>query len=227
MFILLFSLLLFSGCFEPNPKTPLVSCRLYSLQEKTTQNNQVKIISKNKKPLTRYEFIQQLNNKDLQKLLNQDICSQSQPIYFETTKLSQDTKDDVFHYSLTPAPQLKNAQANITTFAQNSAMIIAVQNNELVTSFENISKSSMLIVPTLINDHILNKAHYISLYHFIKHAPKKEIEQFWSKWSAETQKQLQQNKTIWMSTHGTGVHWLHGRLDTTPKYYSSTLKHTP
>ena len=51
----------------------------------------------------------------------------------------------------------------------------------------------------------------------------KQLQNFWIK-VAETFEtrisQIKDNQPIWLSTCGTGVYWLHVRLDSRPKYYS-------
>ena len=232
MIIILLALIFFTGCFNSNSgnqpslaasKTP-TSESTYSLVKITIQQQPVRMILKNKQPLTRKEFIDRIGSSELQSLINADIRSQGKAVYFETTELSQKTKNQIFYYALLPAKPLNNVSADTSSFADNIVMKTATEQNQTIIAFENLSKSSMLIVPTLIKSHLDNKENYLSLYHFLCNAPQQEIQTFWDLCAIKAQQRLSLGKTTWMSTHGTGVYWLHGRLDDTPKYYSSALK---
>jgi hypothetical protein len=233
MIIILLALIFFTGCFNSNSgnqqscaASKITSESIYSLVETSIQQQPVRMILKNKQPLTRKEFIDGIGNSELQSLINRDIRSQGKAIYFETTALSESTKNQPFYYSLTPAPALEadGVSADPGTFKKNSVMLQATKQNQTITAFANPSGSARLIVPTLINSHLEAKQTYLSLYQFITGAPEKEIRAFWELWASEAQQRLSLGKTTWMSTHGTGVYWLHGRLDDEPTYYSSVLK---
>ena len=56
---------------------------------------------------------------------------------------------------------------------------------------------------------------------FVRKAPISRVRHFW-KLVAETYRQQynnNNNSSVWLSTEGSGVAWLHVRLDSRPKYY--------
>ena len=63
---------------------------------------------------------------------------------------------------------------------------------------------------------------YSHLAGFIKSAPTKDVREFWRVLGESVNERLSTNggKPLWISTAGGGVAWLHGRLDSRPKYYS-------
>ena len=64
---------------------------------------------------------------------------------------------------------------------------------------------------------------YNSIRSFLKDGTSKQINLLFSQIGITLEKLLQDNqgKKVWLSTHGLGVHWLHIRLDFSPKYYQT------
>ena len=60
---------------------------------------------------------------------------------------------------------------------------------------------------------------FTTLKHFIDNSTKLQQKRFWKKVSNSIKKMLKIYKKVWVSTHGTGVPYLHIRIDTIPKYY--------
>jgi hypothetical protein len=87
-----------------------------------------------------------------------------------------------------------------------------------VTSFMNLGNNAKLVVPKpLAATH-----NYAHLAAFVGTAPASQSDEFWQLVGSEAIAAINE-KPIWLNTAGLGVHWLHVRLDTTPKYY----KHKP
>jgi len=88
--------------------------------------------------------------------------------------------------------------------------------NKYVTLFNNLSNSSILIIPiskknkdfTTIKDFIDNSSNY-------------QQKIFWKKVSNEIKRILKTENKIYVSTHGLGVPYFHLRLDKVPKYYET------
>jgi len=91
---------------------------------------------------------------------------------------------------------------------------IKESKNKYVTSFYNLSKTTLLIIPIPRK----NKK-FTTLKDFIDNASKKQQKEFWKKVSFLIKKMLKINKKIWVNTHGLGIHYFHLRIDTSPKYY--------
>jgi hypothetical protein len=82
-----------------------------------------------------------------------------------------------------------------------------------VVAFDNIGRDARLIVPTPHND--LNYCH---LGDFMRNAPDQQKHALWQK-VGEVMLESLNDKPLWLNTAGTGVPWLHVRLDQWPKYY--------
>ena len=56
---------------------------------------------------------------------------------------------------------------------------------------------------------------------FARHAPETQATAFWAKVGSTYEALVAQkgDRPVWLSTEGSGVPWLHVRLDARPKYY--------
>ncbi|MDH3588304.1 MAG: hypothetical protein OEQ74_02750, partial [Gammaproteobacteria bacterium] len=81
--------------------------------------------------------------------------------------------------------------------------------------FDNLGADAVLVAPAPIPQ----GAQYTHLAAFCRTAPLDLSVQFWQ-CLGETCLEKTGDKPIWISTAGTGIGWLHARLDTYPKYYS-------
>jgi hypothetical protein len=95
--------------------------------------------------------------------------------------------------------------------------------NKYVTSFLNLSKKSLLIVPVPPRDsRNANKTfNYTTIKDFIDNAPQKQQIAFWKHVAKRVKELLKIVDTVYINTHGLGVYYLHVRLDIKPKYYYS------
>ena len=108
--------------------------------------------------------------------------------------------------------QLKAMIQNTDAFKQH----IKESNDNYVTSFLNLSKSSMLVIP------MPNKGKvYTTLKDFMDNAPEKQQQKFWNIVAVKAIEMNEQFGKVWISTHGLGVPYLHIRIDTSPKYYTT------
>lgn len=92
-----------------------------------------------------------------------------------------------------------------------------LQKDNLVAVFDNLGRNARLVVPTLKS----NREHYKHLGAFLKSAPEEQVKALFHAIGKTITEELNNGKTIWLSTAGLGVIWLHIRLDTTPKYYKT------
>jgi len=104
-----------------------------------------------------------------------------------------------------------------------------------VTSFLNLSKKSLLVVPVPLRDsqkasvpvplrdsQKANKTfNYTTIKDFIDNAPQKQQIALWKHVAKLVKKLLKVVDTVYINTHGLGVYYLHVRLDIIPKYYYS------
>lgn len=93
-----------------------------------------------------------------------------------------------------------------------------LKNRKTPVSF--LSKGSpptLLVVPP---DTGKNFSHLAT---FNKNSTLDEKRALWKKVAIELEKKLKRGEKVYVSTHGTGVNWLHVRLSSTPKYYVTSL----
>ena len=81
-----------------------------------------------------------------------------------------------------------------------------------------MSKDAILIVPQPVAE----ASAYGHLAAFVRLAPVPQRQSLWSA-VGETLGRRVGEKPVWLSTAGTGVSWLHVRLDDRPKYYGYPL----
>ena len=87
-------------------------------------------------------------------------------------------------------------------------------NNKNVLSFYNLSKTSKLVIP-----YPKKGKKFTTLKQFMDNASLKQQKLFWKKVVSSIKSMLKKYDKVWISTHGTGVPYLHVRIDTYPKYY--------
>lgn len=86
--------------------------------------------------------------------------------------------------------------------------------NDMTVNFPNLRGDAELIVPVPI----FTETKYVHIAEFVRTAKPKQLVDFWKNvviaYSNKINDQLK-----WLSTSGLGVHWLHVRIDSKPKYY--------
>ena len=95
---------------------------------------------------------------------------------------------------------------------------IKMSDNKYATSFYNLSKDTLLIIPIPRK----NKK-YTTIKDFIDNASENQQKYYWNYVSHEIDKFLETNDQVYVSTHGLGVYYFHLRLCTFPKYYITEL----
>lgn len=130
--------------------------------------------------------------------------------FWETPPLSQSTVDREFEFVLVDSPQLADIEPDPTDFNQYFESA-----TESVVTFPNLGNDALLIVPCPIANTVA-RTHLAS---FVRFAPESQQHLLWQTIGRSLQQRLNE-QPIWVSTSGLGVHWLHVRLDSTPKYYA-------
>ena len=128
---------------------------------------------------------------------------------WETPPLTKDGQGD-FEFVLLDSPSLARPP-NTKSFESYFPLD---QAGTGVVAFENLSKSSLLVVPCPQNPQL----DYTHLAVFTRNAPETQQHAFWQR-VGQTVEQSLSNRALWVSTAGGGVAWLHVRLDQRPKYY--------
>ena len=129
---------------------------------------------------------------------------------FESISKSKVTK---FEFVVIPAPGLQNVPSESYRFQEH------FQTDLDYAIFQNPTRNATFIspVPTKFNQD--NAQHLIK---YLRHASEPLQEELFRNIGQEVIKLLEEG-TVWLSTSGFGVYWLHVRLDRVPKYY----KHEP
>lgn len=132
---------------------------------------------------------------------------------FETPALCTTNVDHPFEFVLIDAPTLADAAADVRTFGQYFSDAKFELSKQLV-EFKSLGGDATLIVPTPLVDHVL----YKHLASFCRSAPGSQTDSLWQVVAKELLQQLGASP-VWLNTEGSGVAWLHVRIDTQPKYY--------
>ena len=140
---------------------------------------------------------------------------------------------DSFINHLNPSSCCDNNSKNNSNNSNNN-------NDDVVTSFSNLGGDAHLIIPcpptfTNMPSAVTEKTNQSNnnfghLLSFLRTASSTTITKVLIRLSKETLKFIEDrekenegelvSETVWLSTCGTGVPWLHFRLDSRPKYYS-------
>jgi hypothetical protein len=83
-----------------------------------------------------------------------------------------------------------------------------------VAVFSNLGRDAILVVPCPVAE----PAAYGHLAPFVRLAPEAQRHALWQA-VGETMARRISARSVWLSTAGTGVSWLHVRIDDRPKYY--------
>ena len=90
-------------------------------------------------------------------------------------------------------------------------------DDSYVTSFYNLSKDTILIIPIPKK----NKD-FSNLKNFIDQASITQQKKFWKHVASIINYEKERHQKIWVSTHGTAVPYLHVRVSSSPKYYGNS-----
>ncbi|CAM9189392.1 unnamed protein product [Ectocarpus sp. 6 AP-2014] len=91
-----------------------------------------------------------------------------------------------------------------------------MKNKKTPVAFNSFGGTLLVIPP----DTGKNFSHLATFY---KHSSDAEKRALWKKVAVELQRKLKRGETVFVSTHGTGVSWLHVRLASRPMYYVTSV----
>jgi len=139
--------------------------------------------------------------------------------FFETKGVTtQDpSHQQNFEFVLVDAPHLKSfAETNASprSFTEHFSKC----QGAFACSFLNLGGDAKLVAPNPGNED--DAVTYSHLAAFVRTAPVAQIDELWKLVAMEYVKSIHSDHAVWLSTDGTGVPWLHVRLDSIPKYYS-------
>lgn len=133
--------------------------------------------------------------------------------FYETTSCDNQYKNK-YNEIFIESDKLEKLEYNSKSFDKH----IKESKNNYVTSFMNLSNTSLLIIPIPKN----NKK-YTTIKEFIDLSSKTQQIYFWKYVSKKIKEMLKENEKVYISTHGLGVPYFHLRIDLEPKYYISKL----
>lgn len=142
-------------------------------------------------------------------LFTQTLCDHPfRAVAWETPKLTQTNLEHPFECAVIDSPSLAQIRPNPKPFQAY------FRPSAEVVTFPNLGQDALLVVPTPQG----SREHYAHLATFLRHAPASQKQSFWESMAQAVEKRLG-SRPVWISTAGLGVHWLHGRVCWTPKYY--------
>ncbi len=160
-------------------------------------------------------LIQQFNN------VLKDVSSVYNAFFFETKGVSSfNASEKQFEFVLVNAESLYRftrgrGAEGYDSFSEH----LDCPSETTCCAFPNLTRSSVLIAPKPQSDQM---NFYTDLASFVKNTSGEEATMLWQMVTREYIKALDMSpsQSRWLSTSGTGVPWLHVRIDNTPKYYT-------
>jgi len=122
----------------------------------------------------------------------------------------------LFEFVALRAPRLAVVEADAAPFAEH---LNHCRGQPVSKAFLNLGGDSMLVAPAQALKDAQVYAHIAS---FFRRAPPQQLDEQWltlGRAIIERLREVGPYTNVWVNTEGTGVHWLHMRLDSRPKYY--------
>lgn len=129
--------------------------------------------------------------------------------FWETPPLTSWDWNTPFQCVLVDSPALAGIRPEPGAFANHFTSASAV------ASFENLGGDAYLIAPCPDSE----GEGYPHLASFLRTAPRATIRSLWRAVGVALDMRVG-TRALWCSTSGLGIHWLHVRLDSRPKYYT-------
>ena len=132
--------------------------------------------------------------------------------FWETPPVSRTTLAQSFEFIICASHSLDAMHPDPGAFAEYFR-----RGPASVATFRNLGGDACLVAPApLSEDH-----HYVHLARFVRGAPHEQQHELW-RCVAQAVAESLGDAPLWLSTCGTGIGWLHVRIDSTPKYYTHT-----
>ena len=96
------------------------------------------------------------------------------------------------------------------------------KNNGLTAcEFPNLGKDAIMVTPKGVKGET-HRGKYTNLMSFLREGNEEEVDGFLKLVGVSAEKRVAEMGSLntWISTSGTGISWLHLRLDSRPKYYT-------
>jgi len=128
---------------------------------------------------------------------------------WETPSLLERDLDKPFEFVVIASPDLIGPPDPMP-FAEHFRR----SDGQAIVSFPNLGGDAQLVVPCPLTE---DEA-YTHLACFIRRAPRSQQRALWHEIGLTMARRVG-NRPVWLNTAGSGVAWLHIRLDEQPKYY--------
>ena len=146
---------------------------------------------------------------DLILVFNQSLAnSEFEAFFWEVKPVNNNSLNEDFEYVIVKSNSLARIAPNRSSFKKYFT------TNETVVNFPNLRGDAELVVPVPYS----NNTKYAHIADFVRTAEQVQILDFWKKVVTIYSDKID-NQNTWLSTSGLGVHWLHVRIDSKPKYY--------
>jgi hypothetical protein len=138
--------------------------------------------------------------------------------FWETPPLTRGSMEHPFEFVLVESTALTGVRPDPAPFAKH----FAARGPAEILSFPNLGGDAQLVVPAPVAE----LRCYTHLAVFLRKAPASQSSALWQV-TAKAVLQRVSDSSLWLSTAGLGVSWLHLRLDSRPKYYRYVPYKTP
>jgi len=129
---------------------------------------------------------------------------------WETPPLVERDLDEPFEFVVIDSPEL-DEEPDPTPFAEHFRRA----GKRVVVDFPNLGTDAQLVVPCPIAEDDC----YAHLACFVRAAPRAQQRALWHEVGLAMERRAG-DAPVWLNTAGSGVAWLHVRLDDQPKYYA-------
>ncbi|WP_405227117.1 DUF6940 family protein [Lentisalinibacter sediminis] len=163
-------------------------------------------------PLSRARFLERLrDDAEFAAWYSELLAAAPWPAFFwENPPLAAGVLERAAEFVLIEAPALAAVPPDAETFAGHFGA------GDGVVTFPNLGGDALLVVPEPAADAAADA--YPHLAAFLRRGPARQVRALWRATAAAVLDRLD-DSPLWLSTSGTGVAWLHVRLDRRPKYY--------
>lgn len=131
--------------------------------------------------------------------------------FWETPPVTLTTVTRDFEFVLIDSPSLAKVTCDPYSFRE----YFSESPSEEIISFPNLGNDALLVIPCPM----ANLSVYPHLASFIREGATSQKHALWQTVGKLLHERLS-DRSIWVSTSGLGVYWLHIRLDSVPKYYN-------
>lgn len=180
---------------------------------------EVKILDKWQQPLSWYRALLLLKDLSTEGQFLRDLLTKTmaecnfEAFYWECCPV---TTGSVFEFVLLDAPALLLRRPSPEAFGSR---LYGLRGQPVVTDFLNLGSDAVLLAPAPVSSRTFNGYEHLAAFVRSQEVPAEQKDALWKKLGQVVLRELDTcPEPLWIGTDGRGVHWLHLRLDTSPKY---------